>query len=249
MDDRSSNIPSKGRPPPLIDEGARFYDWRGHALTGEERRARLAAFRAGIQEAAPAAPVERDVEQAPPSSDAAVTATTLGLTGEPSVEVDAEEKLGATDSVGPVAAEQQASGQRRIARPLYMGLMAAAAALIASAAAGLFEKTPPASPDRRGMAQTPPRAALPDVRPPSTVTAPAELERAPSLLPPTSSSAEGSTAPAAAAAEDQLSPAAAASNVPGARGDLPPTPSRERVTPSSSSPLSPNVVPNDTPKF
>ena len=53
-----------------IDEGARFYDWHGHALTGPERRAHLEAFRSNRPGSGPILPPPDSDRWAPPDSNA-----------------------------------------------------------------------------------------------------------------------------------------------------------------------------------
>jgi hypothetical protein len=253
-----------------IDEGARFYDWHGHALTGPERRAHLEAFRSNRTgtSSIPPSP-DSSGRWAPPDSgapppDAVQTAALVrDVPVEPPATVDvdvddfeSDQRFFAIDSAAPVfALRPEAARPRRSGRPLLVGLFALCLVLVGVAVAGVLRSDIDKPVRHNAAGETPPAtlvapvglsAETPAALPPSAeVTPAAELNAAP---------ATSVTAASAPAAPADIAPKPAQDEPPVRAQDEqrpvpPPSPPIQKPTPSPSPPLPRSLVPNDTPKF
>lgn len=264
-----------------IDESACFYDWHGQPLSSDERRARLEAFRAGSR---PPPPPAETAER--PWSESSMPTTAFALLDEGG-EIPAESEANpgerafdlvwrdgdpagassvssSTRSEAPVVATRRASRQhQRTARAVYLGLMAATVALLATAVAGLWRSnaTPSLAAKQEGAAtavlaptepvrfsaDTPARPSLAADVPPEKLAAPApamsEPAAVPSAVPPP---VAPSPLPRSSPVVPPVAPPPAPAVPPRRPDDVKPAPPRAGPGGSSSAP---SIVPGDTPKF
>jgi hypothetical protein len=166
-----------------LDEHAYFYNWRGQALTSEQRRERLAAFRANVDLAAginmapsadPWMRVAGTRARLPRGADTLPTRQPASPLVEPfqhpgqviAADVDIpvaappSQQLIAVDSTIPVAAAPPPPARpRRRTRWVYVGLATALTALTATTLLGLLRIGPSQAPTYESLVMAPGRAA------------------------------------------------------------------------------------------
>ena len=262
-----------------IDESACFYDWHGQPLSGSERRARLEAFRAGSR---PPDTLRSWAELSVPTTAVPLPDESSGIADESEAAPErafdlvwhdgdpshAASGLGSTHSEAPVVATRRASERhQRTARAIYVGLLVATVALLATAAVAVLRSNQP--PSLAARQETAPQVLAPT----NPVGLSADTPASSSLTPPEPSRAAAvgptTTRPVSAAAP--LSPPRSSPIVPAAVPASPPAPNvatmANKVPPSSTPAVAPSpapappragpavsssgpaIVPGDSPKF